>query len=89
VTPTAGARQGTADADAGSREGAERYAELLSGLGAEVTVQLGSAGETISPKLLRSVFRHARRRADDLAAATELLGPGGGRRATGRRPGCG
>jgi 3-hydroxyisobutyrate dehydrogenase-like beta-hydroxyacid dehydrogenase len=100
---------------------AERYAELLSPLGAEVTVQPGPVGEAISRKLLRSVFykglaaavvealagaeaagcgewlrenisaelagfdgatidrlvdgthRHARRRADEMAAATEQL----------------
>jgi 3-hydroxyisobutyrate dehydrogenase-like beta-hydroxyacid dehydrogenase len=100
---------------------AERYAELLSGLGAQVTVQPGPVGEAISRKLLRSVFykglaaavvealaaaeragcadwlhdnistelagfdestidrlvdgthRHARRRADEMAAATEQL----------------
>ncbi|MBB3674844.1 NAD(P)-dependent oxidoreductase [Modestobacter versicolor] len=100
---------------------AERYATVLSGLGAEVTVQPGPVGEAISRKLLRSVFykglaaavvealaaaeqagcadwlrgsisaelagfddrsidrlvdgthRHARRRADEMAAATEQL----------------
>jgi 3-hydroxyisobutyrate dehydrogenase-like beta-hydroxyacid dehydrogenase len=100
---------------------AERYAELLSPLGAEVTVQPGPVGEAISRKLLRSVFykglaaavvealaageaagcgdwlradisaelagfddrtidrlvdgthKHARRRADEMAAATEQL----------------
>jgi 3-hydroxyisobutyrate dehydrogenase-like beta-hydroxyacid dehydrogenase len=100
---------------------AERYAELLSALGAEVTVQPGPVGEAISRKLLRSVFykglaaavvealagaeaagcgewlrenisaelagfdgatidrlvdgthRHARRRADEMAAASEQL----------------
>jgi 3-hydroxyisobutyrate dehydrogenase-like beta-hydroxyacid dehydrogenase len=35
---------------------AERYAELLRPLGAEVTVQPGAAGAAISRKLLRSVF---------------------------------
>ncbi|RBY97610.1 NAD(P)-dependent oxidoreductase [Blastococcus sp. TF02-8] len=101
---------------------AQRYADLLSPLGAEVTVQPGPVGEAISRKLLRSVFykglaaavvealaageaagcadwlrgnisaelagfddrtidrlvegthRHARRRADEMAAATEQLG---------------
>jgi 3-hydroxyisobutyrate dehydrogenase-like beta-hydroxyacid dehydrogenase len=100
---------------------AQRYAELMSPLGAEVTVQPGPVGEAISRKLLRSVFykglaaavvealaaaevagcadwlhgnisaeladfdertidrlvdgtrRHARRRADEMAAATEQL----------------
>jgi len=100
---------------------ADRYAELLAGLGADVTVQPGPVGEAISRKLLRSVFykglaaavvealaagevagcadwlrgniaaelagfdertidrlvdgthRHARRRADEMAAATEQL----------------
>ena len=100
---------------------AERYATVLSGLGAQVTVQSGPVGEAISRKLLRSVFykglaaavvealtaaeragcadwlrenvsaelagfdhstvdrlvdgthRHARRRADEMAAATEQL----------------
>jgi len=100
---------------------AERYAAVLSGLGAQVTVQPGPVGEAISRKLLRSVFykglaaavvealagaeragcadwlrenvsaelagfddstierlvdgthRHARRRADEMAAATEQL----------------
>ncbi len=100
---------------------AQRYADLLSPLGAEVTVQPGPVGEAISRKLLRSVFykglaaavvealaageaagcadwlrgnisaelagfddrtidrlvdgthRHARRRADEMAAATEQL----------------
>ena len=100
---------------------AERYAEVLGGLGAQVTVQPGPAGTAISRKLLRSVFykglaaavvealaaaevagcadwlqgnisaelasfdehtidrlvegthRHARRRADEMAAATEQL----------------
>ena len=37
-------------------EGAERYAELLAPLGADVTVQPGPAGTAISRKLLRSVF---------------------------------
>jgi 3-hydroxyisobutyrate dehydrogenase-like beta-hydroxyacid dehydrogenase len=35
---------------------ADRYAELLTALGADVTVQPGPAGEAISRKLLRSVF---------------------------------
>jgi 3-hydroxyisobutyrate dehydrogenase-like beta-hydroxyacid dehydrogenase len=35
---------------------AQRYADLLSPLGAEVTVQPGPVGEAISRKLLRSVF---------------------------------
>jgi 3-hydroxyisobutyrate dehydrogenase-like beta-hydroxyacid dehydrogenase len=39
-----------------SGEAAARYAELLSALGAEVTVQEGPAGAAISRKLLRSVF---------------------------------
>jgi len=100
---------------------ADRYAQLLRPLGAEVTVQPGPVGEAISRKLLRSVFykglaasvvealaaaqragcadwlagnisaelagfdertidrlvegshKHARRRADDLAAATQQL----------------
>ena len=100
---------------------ADRYAQVLSGLGARVTVQPGPVGEAISRKLLRSVFykglaaavvealtaaeragcadwlrgdisaelagfdehaidrlvdgthRHARRRADEMAAATEQL----------------
>ncbi|CCH88255.1 Beta-hydroxyacid dehydrogenase, 3-hydroxyisobutyrate dehydrogenase [Modestobacter italicus] len=100
---------------------AQRYADLLGPLGAEVTVQPGPVGEAISRKLLRSVFykglaaavvealaagdaagcgdwlrgnisaelagfddatidrlvdgthRHARRRADEMAAATEQL----------------
>jgi 3-hydroxyisobutyrate dehydrogenase-like beta-hydroxyacid dehydrogenase len=100
---------------------AERYAAVLSGFGAQVTVQPGPVGEAISRKLLRSVFykglaaavvealaaaeragcaewlrenvsaelagfdghtidrlvdgthRHARRRADEMAAATEQL----------------
>ena len=33
-----------------------RYAEILAGFGADVTVQPGPAGEAISRKLLRSVF---------------------------------
>jgi 3-hydroxyisobutyrate dehydrogenase-like beta-hydroxyacid dehydrogenase len=37
-------------------EGAQRYAELLTPLGADVTVQPGPAGAAISRKLLRSVF---------------------------------
>ncbi|RBY90270.1 NAD(P)-dependent oxidoreductase [Blastococcus sp. TBT05-19] len=100
---------------------AQRYAEVMTPLGAEVTVQPGPVGEAISRKLLRSVFykglaaavvealaageaagcaewlrgnigaelasfddrtidrlvdgthRHARRRADEMAAATEQL----------------
>jgi 3-hydroxyisobutyrate dehydrogenase-like beta-hydroxyacid dehydrogenase len=100
---------------------AQRYAELLRPLGAQVTVQPGPVGEAISRKLLRSVFykgmaaavvealaageaagcadwlranisaelagfddltidrlvdgthRHARRRADEMAAATDQL----------------
>jgi 3-hydroxyisobutyrate dehydrogenase-like beta-hydroxyacid dehydrogenase len=100
---------------------AERYAQLLGPLGAEVTVQPGPVGEAISRKLLRSVFykglaaavvealagaeaagcadwlagnisaelagfdertidrlvegthKHARRRADEMAAAAEQL----------------
>ncbi|TFV48450.1 NAD(P)-dependent oxidoreductase [Blastococcus sp. TF02A-35] len=100
---------------------AQRYAEVMSPLGAQVTVQPGPVGEAISRKLLRSVFykglaaavveamaageaagcadwlrgnisdelagfddrtidrlvegthRHARRRADEMAAATEQL----------------
>lgn len=100
---------------------AERFAELLSGLGAQVSVQPGPVGEAISRKLLRSVFykglaasvvealaaaeragcadwlrgnisaelagfdertidrlvdgtyKHARRRADEMAASTEQL----------------
>jgi 3-hydroxyisobutyrate dehydrogenase-like beta-hydroxyacid dehydrogenase len=104
-----------------SGEAAERYAELLGALGAQVTVQDGPAGAAISRKLLRSVFykglaaavvealtaaeaagcadwlrgnisaeltgfdertvdrlvdgthQHARRRADEMAAATEQL----------------
>jgi len=39
-----------------SGAGATRYAEILAGLGADVTVQPGPAGEAISRKLLRSVF---------------------------------
>ncbi|MGY1710797.1 DUF1932 domain-containing protein [Geodermatophilus sp. SYSU D00758] len=39
-----------------SGDAAGRYAEVLGGLGAEVTVQPGPAGEAISRKLLRSVF---------------------------------
>jgi 3-hydroxyisobutyrate dehydrogenase-like beta-hydroxyacid dehydrogenase len=102
-------------------EAADRYAELLSGLGADVTVLPGPAGAAISRKLLRSVFykglaaavvealtaaeaagcgrwlredigaelagfdehtidrlvdgtrRHARRRADEMTAASEQL----------------
>ena len=104
-----------------SGEGAQRYAELLGGLGADVAVQEGPAGAAISRKLLRSVFwkgvaaaavealqgaeaagcaewlrgnmaaqlaafdeqdvdrfvdgsrKHARRRADEMAAAAEQL----------------
>ncbi|MGK5115005.1 MULTISPECIES: DUF1932 domain-containing protein [unclassified Geodermatophilus] len=104
-----------------SGEGADRYAEVLAGFGAEVTIQPGPAGEAISRKLLRSVFykglaaavvealaaaeaagcadwlrdnigaelagfdertidrlvdgthRHARRRADEMTAATDQL----------------
>ncbi|MGC9666029.1 DUF1932 domain-containing protein [Planosporangium sp. 12N6] len=100
---------------------AGRYADILSGFGAEVTIQPGPAGAAISRKLLRSVFykglaaavvealaaaeaagcadwlrdnigaelvsfdhrsvdrlidgtrRHARRRADEMAAATAQL----------------
>lgn len=100
---------------------AQRYADVMSALGADVTVQPGPVGEAISRKLLRSVFykglaaavvealaageaagcadwlrgnisaelagfddrtidrlvegthRHARRRADEMAAATEQL----------------
>ncbi len=37
-------------------EGATRYAEILAGLGASVTIQPGAAGQAISRKLLRSVF---------------------------------
>lgn len=102
-------------------DGARRYASLLTGYGADVTVQPGPAGTAISRKLLRSVFykglaaavvealtgaeaagcadwlagniagelasfdestierlvdgthRHARRRADEMAAAAEQL----------------
>ena len=39
-----------------SGEAADRYAELLAGLGADVEVQPGPAGAAISRKLLRSVF---------------------------------
>jgi 3-hydroxyisobutyrate dehydrogenase-like beta-hydroxyacid dehydrogenase len=39
-----------------SGAGATRYAEILAGLGASVTIQPGTAGEAISRKLLRSVF---------------------------------
>ena len=39
-----------------SGEAAQRYAELLGALGADVTVQDGPAGAAISRKLLRSVF---------------------------------
>lgn len=39
-----------------SGDGAARYAEMLSGLGADVTVQPGGPGAAISRKLLRSVF---------------------------------
>jgi 3-hydroxyisobutyrate dehydrogenase-like beta-hydroxyacid dehydrogenase len=39
-----------------SGDGAERYAELLRPLGAEVTAHPGPAGAAISRKLLRSVF---------------------------------
>jgi len=104
-----------------SGPGAARYAEILTGFGATVTVQPGPAGEAISRKLLRSVFykglaaavvealaaaeaagcapwlradisaelagfdertidrlvdgthRHARRRADEMSAASEQL----------------
>ena len=104
-----------------SGEASERYVELLSALGARVTVQPGPVGSAISRKLLRSVFSkglaaavveamqgaeaagcadwlrgnitaelagfdehtidrlidgthaHARRRADEMAAATEQL----------------
>ena len=104
-----------------SGPGAVRYAEILAGFGAEVTIQPGPAGAAIARKLLRSVFykglaaavveamaaaeaagcadwlydtvsselagfdantierliggthRHARRRADEMAAATEQL----------------
>ena len=104
-----------------SGDGAARYAEILGGLGASITVQPGGPGAAISRKLLRSVFykglsaavvealaaaeaagcadwlrgnisgelaafdertidrlvdgsrRHARRRADEMAAAVEQL----------------
>jgi 3-hydroxyisobutyrate dehydrogenase-like beta-hydroxyacid dehydrogenase len=104
-----------------SGEAADRYAEVLAGLGADVAVQDGPVGTAISRKLLRSVFykglaaavvealrgaeaagcadwlhgniaaelagfdartidrlvegthTHARRRADEMAAATEQL----------------
>lgn len=104
-----------------SGQGAARYAELMTGFGAEVTIEPGPAGEAISRKLLRSVFykglaaavvealaageaagcgdwlranisaelagfdertidrlvdgthRHARRRADEMAAASEQM----------------
>lgn len=104
-----------------SGDGAQRYAALLTPLGADVTVQPGPPGAAIARKLLRSVFykglaaavvealdaaeaagcvdwlrqnisaelvgfdehtidrladgthRHARRRADEMAAATEQL----------------
>jgi 3-hydroxyisobutyrate dehydrogenase-like beta-hydroxyacid dehydrogenase len=104
-----------------SGEGAVRYAEAMTGFGADVTIQPGPAGEAISRKLLRSVFykglaaavvealaageaagcgdwlranisaelagfddrtidrlvdgthRHARRRADEMTAASEQL----------------
>ncbi|GIF04621.1 NAD(P)-dependent oxidoreductase [Actinoplanes siamensis] len=39
-----------------SGDGAALYAELLGGLGADVTVQPGPAGTAISRKLLRSIF---------------------------------
>jgi 3-hydroxyisobutyrate dehydrogenase-like beta-hydroxyacid dehydrogenase len=39
-----------------SGEGADRYADVLTALGADVTVQPGPAGAAISRKLLRSVF---------------------------------
>jgi 3-hydroxyisobutyrate dehydrogenase-like beta-hydroxyacid dehydrogenase len=39
-----------------SGAGSIRFAEILAGLGADVTVQPGPAGEAISRKLLRSVF---------------------------------
>jgi 3-hydroxyisobutyrate dehydrogenase-like beta-hydroxyacid dehydrogenase len=39
-----------------SGEGSTRYAEILAGLAASVTIQPGAAGEAISRKLLRSVF---------------------------------
>ena len=105
-----------------SGEAADRYAAILSGFGARVTIQPGPAGAAISRKLLRSVFykglaaavvealaageaagcgdwlhdnigtelagfdeaaidrlidgthRHARRRADEMTAATQQLG---------------
>ncbi|GAB3865473.1 DUF1932 domain-containing protein [Dactylosporangium cerinum] len=105
----------------GEDDAVARYAEALTALGADVTVQPGPAGEAISRKLLRSVFykglaaavvealaaaeaagcedwlrdnigaelagfdertidrlvtgtrRHARRRADEMAAAAEQL----------------
>ena len=119
-----------------SGEAADRYAEILAGLGADVAVQPGPVGTAISRKLLRSVFykglaaavvealrgaeaagcadwlraniaaelagfdertvdrlvdgthTHARRRADEMAAATEQL-RGAGRPGAhrGRRPG--
>jgi 3-hydroxyisobutyrate dehydrogenase-like beta-hydroxyacid dehydrogenase len=98
-----------------SGEAADRYAEILAGLGADVAVQPGPVGTAISRKLLRSVFykglaaavvealrgaeaagcadwlrgniaaertvdrlvdgthAHARRRADEMTAATEQL----------------
>jgi 3-hydroxyisobutyrate dehydrogenase-like beta-hydroxyacid dehydrogenase len=54
-----------------SGEGADRYAELLAGVGADVTVQPGPAGTAISRKLLRSVFNTGRAAAvvEALAAA--------------------
>ena len=115
-----------------SGEAADRYAELLAGLGADVAVQPGPVGTAISRKLLRSVFykglaaavvealrgaeaagcadwlrgniaaelagfdertvdrlvdgthTHARRRADEMAAATEQL-RGAGRAGPHRR----
>jgi 3-hydroxyisobutyrate dehydrogenase-like beta-hydroxyacid dehydrogenase len=39
-----------------SGDGAARYAEILGGYGADVTIQPGPAGEASSRKLLRSVF---------------------------------
>jgi 3-hydroxyisobutyrate dehydrogenase-like beta-hydroxyacid dehydrogenase len=39
-----------------SGKGADRYARLLAGLGADVDVQAGPVGAAISRKLLRSVF---------------------------------
>jgi 3-hydroxyisobutyrate dehydrogenase-like beta-hydroxyacid dehydrogenase len=39
-----------------SGDGATRYADLLAGFGADITVQPGPAGEASSRKLLRSVF---------------------------------